>query len=133
MFILNRFTSFIFNLKKYKLFYFEIKYLGGYTEVIKNTQLSRNISPGKRIYIYGFGPYGQEYFIKLFSLYKIIDIFDLNFKYIVGPISNPEIINSNSIDYVIVTVMNENAKNNVVNFLLNKGISLEKIIFVNYL
>lgn len=132
MSILNQISCFISNIKKYKKFYFEIKYLSDFSDEILNTFLSKKIHSGKKVVIYGFGPYGQEYFVKLFYHFYIQDIYDKNFAYIVGPINDPNDICSTDFDYIIVTVMNVDARNSVISFLKNKKIDDDKIVLLNY-
>ena len=129
MVTLKKFNIFISNLKKYKLFFFQVKYFG-YTDANITTCFSRDIPIGKKIIIYGFGPYGQEYFINCFSKYKIIDLYDLKYKKINKKIKNPNKINFKSFDYVIVTVMNINARKSVLHFLKYKQVSEEQIILI---
>lgn len=130
--ILKKISIFVSNLKKYKLFYFEIKYLSDFCDDNQCTVLSKKIDFGKKIVIYGFGPYGQEYFVKLFSSFNIIDIYDKNFAYMEGKISDPEEMSSIEFDYVIVSVMNIEARKSVISFLKNKKIDDDKIVFINY-
>ncbi|WP_143098620.1 hypothetical protein [Succinivibrio dextrinosolvens] len=94
--------------------------------------LSKEIKPNSNIAIYGFGPYGESYFLDLFSKYKITALYDRTYCLNKRIINSPEKINSEKFDYIIVTVMNEKARNGVLDFLNKKNISEEKIICVNY-
>ena len=124
--------SFLFNLIKYKLFYFDTKYFGDYSESNVPTSLSEEIGSRKKIVIYGFGPYGEEYFVKLFDKYRILGVYDRNYDQLGKCVEPPDLITRNSFDYVIVTVMNERVRKSIVNFLLEKGITKNRIVFVEY-
>lgn len=125
----NNLLVFLVNIFKYKFFYFDTKYFGDY-DLNSPTTLSQQIKKNKKVIIYGFGPYGEEYFLKFFDLYRIIGIYDRNFEQMDKYIESPEVICEKNFDYVIVTVMNKRARNSVVNFLLEKGISENKIVFI---
>lgn len=97
------------------------------------TVLSSDIENNKKIIIYGFGPYGEELFVNLFFKNRIVGIYDKDYKSKGIYIESPDKIDSSCFDFVIVTVMNENARKSIVDFLKKKNISEEKIILVNYL
>lgn len=131
MFKINILT-FLSNLIKYKFFYFDTKYFGIYIDSNVPTSLSEQIGRNKKIVIYGFGPYGEEYFVNLFDKHRILGVYDRNYELLGKYVESPESITRISFDYVIVTVMNERARKSVVNYLLEKGISENRIVFVEY-
>ena len=129
------FGVFIRNFIKYNFFYLETKYLSDYNDLIDETLLSRVIPPNSKVAIYGFGPYGKAYFVDIFSDSLISAIFDKNNKSNERLISDPNQIDMNlvSFDYIVVSVMSEKARIDILNFLYQKNISDEKIVLVNYL
>ncbi|SFS90658.1 hypothetical protein SAMN02910357_02506 [Succinivibrio dextrinosolvens] len=125
--------SFFYNLFKYRFFFIETKLLVTFCDQNAKTFLSNNIDKNKKIVIYGFGPYGEEYFVNFFCDYRIIGVYDADYaEFNSRFIFNPEIINRASFDYVVITVMNPETRKSIVNFLLKKGISKEKIVYINY-
>ena len=130
----TRLFIFFKNLIKYKTLYFETKYFSDFYTKTDSTILSKDIEKNKTISIYGFGPYGEECFVDLFYIAKITAIFDKNYRaYNNRNIEDPEFITSKQFDYIIVTVMNEGARREVLNYLKSKKIPDEKIISVNYI
>ena len=127
-----RLKNFIFNLTKYNFFYYKTRLFGSYFINNEYTELSQKIDDYKKLLIYGFGPYGEEYFVKLFYKNKIIGICDINYELLNEHIMSPCTIKDISFDYVIVTVMDEKARKVVINNLLGMGISYEKIVLINY-
>lgn len=121
-----------FNLIKYNIFYFDTKFFGDYSDLNISTYLSKQIE-NKKIIIYGFGPYGEEYFVKLFDKNRIMGIYDKNYALMENNyIESPYNISKNDFDYVIVTVMNQRARSSIINFLIEKGVAEKKIVFVEY-
>ena len=115
---------------EFKCLYYVVKFF--YDESLKNTKLSTGIEPGKKVAIYGFGPYGEQTFIKYYYVYKIVSIFDIKYKTLPNCIKSPEKIVKFDFDYIIVTVMDEIIRREVINFLLSKGIPEEKIVHLIY-
>lgn len=126
------FNAFIKNLIQYKFYYFKVKFFGEYFVNNERTILSKQIEKNKNVIIYGFGPYGEEYFIYSFTRFRIKGLYDKNYKKMDIRIENPDLITNRSFDYIIVTVMEKKARESVVSFLLDKNIQKDKMIFVNY-
>lgn len=129
--IFKKFLPYICNIKKFYYLYIKTKLLGDYycNDV---TRLSQKLERNKKVIIYGFGPYGEEYFIKLFNKCHILGVFDINYKQKGFQVRSPEFISDVMFDYVVITVMDEYAKQSLVDLFLKKGIALDKIIFVEY-
>lgn len=126
------FSSFFFNIVKYKKFYFEIKYLGEYAKNDK-TVLSKPLEFNKKILIYGFGPYGEELFVKLFCKCVLVGVVDRNYKKMERYISDPSLVDHYSFDYVVVTAMNSKARKEIFDYLhLQHKIPEEKIVLLDY-
>ena len=124
-------VTFFFNIIKYKFSYFEIKYCANISHN-KETELSGTISNKKRVFIYGFGPYGAEFFLKFFDKYIITGICDINYEKMDDYICNPNEIFHIKFDYIIITVMDNINRNNVIDFLKKNGVSENKILYLNY-
>lgn len=124
---------FLKNILKYKTFYLETKYFSDYKDFIDCSELSKEIKTNSNVAIYGFGPYGQSYFVKMFYTSKIVAIFDRNFEINKRFIRNPDNITSVDFDYIIITVMNERARKEVKDFFIDRRISEEKIVYVDYI
>lgn len=99
---------------------------------VEDYDYSVNVPIGKKITIYGFGPYGKCALLDFFSKNEIVNIFDINYKKIGLNISSPDMIAPEQFDYIILTVMNEKAVNAVKDFLYKKNIPDNKIINVIY-
>lgn len=125
------FFSYLKNIIRYKFFYFETIYFAENNK-LPQTTISKNIEKGKKLIIYGFGPYGVEYFLKFIKKNQIIGIYDKNFECMDSDINNPEDIDVNSFDYVIVTVMNKELRKTAIEFLTKKGIPDNKFVYVLY-
>lgn len=127
------FFNFLYNIIKYKKFYYEIKFLGQYVEIKQKTSFSHPFEDNKRILIYGFGPYGEELFVKQFCKSKIVGIVDRNFKIMGNYIEAPSCIDNYSFDYVVVTTMNSKAQAEIYRYLHNQhNIPKEKIVLLYY-
>ena len=111
----------------------ESKLLCFYSNVGPNCCYSFKPPVHSKIIIYGFGPYGEYGFTDLFNSCEILDIYDMNFNNYGKKIKSPEFVNAHTFDYILVTVMNKDARNNVLKFLKNKGIDENKIIYIEYL
>lgn len=118
------------NYLKFHLFYHETKFLGDNFIYNKKWKLSQNIESGNKIIIYGFGPYGQESFVKFFGEYYIAGIYDLKYKELGNFIESPDNIVNGKFDYVLITVMSNKVRNSVIDFLLSKGVTREKILYI---
>lgn len=130
--MLNRLLIFFFNIVKYRFFFFKTKCLSYFFNFTKPTVLSRDIELSKKIVIYGFGPYGEEIFVELFSKNRIEGVYDKKFEFFGSFVEDPNLINSKEFEYVVVTVMDDNTRKTVINFLKEKNIPEEKIIYVDY-
>ncbi len=93
---------------------------------------SSDIIEGKKVAIYGFGPYGKIAFLDFISKNKITAIYDKNFISFHGNVSDPNDIDPNKFDYIILSVMNENAVTKIIDFFYEKKISKNKIIKIEY-
>lgn len=129
----NYFLVFFSNFIRYRFFFFKTKFLSYFFNFTKPTILSRDIEPSKKIVIYGFGPYGEDVFVELFSKNRIEGIYDKKFEVFGSFVKNPNLINSKEFEYVVVTVMDDNARKTVINFLKEKNIPEAKIIYVDYI
>ena len=124
---------FIHNLIKYRLFYYLIKNYGQFIYRNSETEFSKDIDlKNKKVIIYGFGPYGEEKLVDLFHSSYIVGIYDQQYKKMSHHVKNPDKIIPNSFDFVVVTVMNENIRQAVIEFLKNKKVSSEQIIYLKY-
>ncbi|SFS89217.1 hypothetical protein SAMN02910357_02431 [Succinivibrio dextrinosolvens] len=125
------FSVFISNIKRFGCFYFKTKILGYGFKDNKSTKLSKVIEKGKRISIYGFGPYGEELFVRLFSNNLIINIYDRDSYFMDEYVRSPQVINKDEFDYIVITVMNPNVRKALITFLSEK-ISSNKIVYLEY-
>lgn len=93
---------------------------------------SADIPFGARIAIYGFGPYGKCAFLDFFSKNEIVGIYDKNFEKYGKKVISPDKIKSDDFDFIILSVMNDNAVISICNFFKDINIPKEKIVKVNY-
>ena len=128
---LHQFLLFMKNLNKYKKFYYDERSFYNFNDNNKKTKLSLDIPLGKEVVIYGFGPYGKDIFVNYFSNYKINGIYDKKKYKDEKVIKNPERGITEQFDYIIVTVMDDNARKEI-GELLEKSIPKEKIVYVDY-
>ncbi|WP_202107736.1 hypothetical protein [Succinivibrio dextrinosolvens] len=101
-------------------------------KLIKKYELSRDIPINSKVCIYGFGPYGRAVLCDMFFFSKIVGIFDMVYSKNLNKILSPDKVTNCNFDFIIITVMNENGRRGVVNFLTNNKVSTDKIVFVNY-
>lgn len=123
---------FLVNLFIFRFLFFKTRIFGEYFYDNEEWGLSKLISYKKNIAIYGFGPYGQDFFVRSFNKYIITGIYDINYKTMNCYIKAPDEICIDCFDYIVVTVMEKKTRNSVIDFLHSKGIKDEKIILLNY-
>lgn len=81
--------------------------------------------------IYGAGKVGQDYIeqIRKINYGEIVLWIDRNYDKLGDEVSNPEKIIEIQYDYVVIAIARNQMANEVLNWLLSKGISEEKIIY----
>ncbi|WP_202107739.1 hypothetical protein [Succinivibrio dextrinosolvens] len=92
---------------------------------------SSDVLEGEKIAIYGFGPYGKLAFLDFLSKNKITAIYDQNFSSFNKNVRSPELIDPTQFDYIILSVMNKKAAQQI-RFFLEKNIDKQKIISIEY-
>ena len=88
------------------------------------------VSKGDRVIIYGAGCAGKEYVnqIKTTSYCEIVLWTDINYEKMSDDVDSPEKISNTEFDWIVVAIMNIALRGNVVESLLERGVSIEKII-----
>lgn len=126
--------SIIRNFKKYGFFFFKIFFCGSYFINEKKINYSKKIENNKKISIYGFGPYGEKTFLNFFLQNEIVNIYDMKFYLKPLCIKSPDDLcaDVDFFDYIVVTVMNSDIRESVIEFLKTKGVPAEKIVYANY-
>ena len=124
--------NFFHNIKKYKISYFKTKLTDDYFFNIERVYLSKDIEAGKKIALYGFGPYGKDFIANCLSYYHIDNIYDRNYLSMEAYVSSPECITEKDFDFIIVSVMDPKARNSVLKFLSDKNIHETKIAYIDY-
>lgn len=126
-------NAFIKNIIKFNLFYLECLLLNNKYNLIKDTYYySLKPKSNAKIAIYGFGPYGEKCFLELFPQNTITNVYDIKFCKIYNKIKHPNDIHLDNFDYIVITVMNNIAREQIINFLEKKGIATDKILYLNY-
>lgn len=124
---------FINNLYNFNLFYLECLLLDDRYNLIKNIYYYKELPKNdSRIAIYGFGPFGESCFLDLFSRNVIVAIYDVYFCKKYSKVKSPDLINCSDFEYIIITVMNGAAREQIETFLLRKGVVSEQIIYLEY-
>lgn len=118
---------FLTNFFKYKKFYLESCIFRDFYNVEISNSLDI-IPKGSRVALYAFGTYGESIFVDLFSKVRITDIFDLNYQKFDSIVKDPDKINSNNFDYIIITVLNKKAVQSIKKYLIKKGIQNNQIV-----
>lgn len=131
-FLISSIKIFIYNIKKYRALYFKNKFMDDYFFNIERVYLSRDIDIGKKVAVYGFGPYGKDFISNCMFDYRIVGIFDRQYLSMSHFVKKPDCIDNTDFDYVIVSVMAPEARNSVINFLISKNIPVNKIVYIDY-
>lgn len=131
-FILFKSLTVIRNLKKHGISLYIKSFL---SEDIIDIEMgdyyySKDVPIGKKIAIYGFGPYGKMAVLEFFSKNKIVNVYDIKYNTFNCHISSPNEICQNEFDYIVITVIDDSSVKKILDFLGKKGINFSKIVVI---
>jgi len=118
----------------------QLDYLMVFTILLKNMELFQNdsnplfpysgIEKGTRLAVYGAGRFGQEFirYLQDIGEYTLVVWVDNNER---NSVKNPDALKEASFDYVLITVLMENARKNIFDKLRSMGIENNKIKMVD--